>query len=96
MPAHEIFYAGVLEAQLIKKVDLKVISKVVLDQCFYMDILPRLSARLPLYIATGDWPKWALRVKISKGCSLENSPPLVARLQEACRGLDVGRQAEHR
>jgi hypothetical protein len=63
MPAHEIFYAGVLEAQLIKKVDLKVISTVVLDKCFYMDILPRLSARLPLYVATGDRPKWALWVK---------------------------------
>lgn len=63
MPAHEILYAGVLEAQLIKKVDLMVISKVILNQCFYMDILPRLSARLPLYIATGDRPKWAPRVK---------------------------------
>jgi hypothetical protein len=57
MPAQEIFYAGVLEAQLIKKVDLKVISQVVLNQCFHMDILPSLSARPPLYIATGDRPK---------------------------------------
>jgi len=31
MAAHEIFYAGVLEAQLIKKVDLKGISQVILD-----------------------------------------------------------------
>jgi hypothetical protein len=34
MPAHEVFDAGVLEAQLIEEVDLKVSSQVVLDQCF--------------------------------------------------------------
>ena len=60
MAAHEIFYAGVLEAQFVKKVDLKRISKVILDQCLYVNILLMLSARPPLYIATGDRPKWAL------------------------------------